>query len=139
MLEVLGRPPEHLKETLKELIKQIGEEKGVEVKSHEIHEPIELKENKNLYTSFADVDVETDGVVEILRLTFKYMPSHIEIVSPENITITNNFLNETFNELTRRLHAYDDIARILQNEKIILENQLKGLTEKVPKKKKSSK
>jgi hypothetical protein len=150
MLEILGRPPEHLKETLKEIIKQMSEEKGVEVKNNEIYEPVELKEEKSLYTSFAEVDLEVDGIIEIALLIFKYMPSHIEIISPENINITKDILNETLNELIRRLHAYDDIARVLQNEKIILENKFREITEnkeltenktenKIKKKKKSSK
>lgn len=136
MLEVLGRPPEHLKETLLDLITQIGKEKGVEVKEHTIHEPIELKDNKNFYTSFAEIEIEAESIREIMGLTFKYMPSHIEVISPENIILDNNMLNEILNELTRRLHAYDDLARIIQNEKIILENKLKELGEN---KKKSSK
>ena len=36
MLEVIGKPPEHLIETLENLIKQLDEEKGVDVKSKNI-------------------------------------------------------------------------------------------------------
>jgi len=136
MLEVIGRPKEHLKEVLQDLIKKIGQEKGIKIKHSEVYEPTELKDNKSLYTSFAEMDIEADSMREIMQITFKYMPSHIEVVSPENLTLNNNFLNDIFNELTRRLHAYDQIVRIVQNEKIILEKQLKELSEK---KKKSSK
>ena len=61
---------------------------------------------------------------------FKYMPAHVEILSPENIKVANNDLTDMFNSLMGKLHGYDDIARILQNEKIILERKLKALTEK---------
>ncbi len=127
ILEMLGRPPEHLKETLEEYIKKMGEEKGVKVSGYKINEPKELEENKSLFTTFAEIDLETDSVKEIVSMIFKYMPAHIEIVSPENLSIKNNFLNETMNELARRLHAYDQVARVLTNEKEILEKKVKDL------------
>jgi len=137
MLEVMGRPPEHLKETLADFIKKIDEEPGVHVKASEIHEPKELEDEKGYYTTFSDIEVETDTLREIMVLTFKYMPSHIDVITPENFRLENNYFNELFNEITRRLHAYDQVARIVQNEKAIMEKQLKEFVEK--EKKKSSK
>lgn len=138
MLEVMGRPPEHLKETLKEFIGKINGEKGVEVKTSEIHEPKELEDEKGFYTTFADIEVETDSLKEIMAITFRYMPSHIEVISPENLKVDNNYFNEIFNEITRRLHAYDQVARIVQNEKMVMEKQLKELAEKKKEENKSS-
>jgi len=130
ILEMLGRPPEHLKESLQELINKMKNEKDIKIKSYKINEPKELEDNKSFFTTFAEIDLEAEEAKHILYLTFKYMPSHVEIVSPENLSLDNNTLNEILNELTRRLHAYDDVARIIQNEKIILENKLKELTKK---------
>lgn len=53
------------------------------------------------------------------------MPSHIEILSPEKISLENNKWNEFLNELARRLHSYDEVARILEAERTILEKRLK--------------
>ena len=103
MLEVMGRPPEHLKETLKELITKIGAEKGVEVKSSDIHKPKELEEDKGFYTTFADVEVEVDSLREIMAITFRYMPSHLEVIYPEKLDVDNHYFNEVFNEITRSL------------------------------------
>ena len=55
------------------------------------------------------------------------MPAHIEILSPESISLTNNGWNELFNELSRILHGYDEVARVLQVEKEILTKNLKEL------------
>ena len=62
------------------------------------------------------------------------MPAHVEIIHPELIALTNNGWNDIFNELTRRLHGYDEIARILQVEKNILEKKLRELLTKKEKK-----
>lgn len=130
LLEVLGAPKDHLKKVLEDLIKKMSEEKGIGVKKQFINEPTPLEENKNFYTTFAEVEVEVESLIEIMAITFKYMPSHIEIVSPEKLNVDNNFLNEFLNEIARRLHAYDEVARILQNERAIMEKQIKELKEK---------
>lgn len=129
IIDVLGKPPEHLKETLEEIIKKIDAEKGVNVISKKIHEPVLMKEQKDFYTSFAEIEVEVEEILNLAILMFKYMPAHIEIISPELIALTNNGWNDVLNELTRRLHGYDEVARILQVEKNILEKKLRSALE----------
>lgn len=126
VLEVIGRPPEFLTETLNDLIKKISEEQGVIIKEAKINPPAIMKDQKDFYTSFAEIEVETDNVLYLSILMFKYMPAYIEIISPQNIILKNSDLSDVLNELTRRLHGYEEVARIMQNEKIILENKLRG-------------
>jgi len=125
IIEILGKPPEHLVSTLENIIQGINQEKGVKVINKNIREPIELKENKEFYTSFAEVEVETEDISQFIMLVFKYMPAHIELVSPERLVLTNADLNETLNELVMKLHGYDEIARGVEMEKKILENKLR--------------
>jgi len=127
IIEVIGRPPEHLNETLENLIKQIDEEKGVSVKEKKINEPQTMKDNENFYTNFAEVEVEVDEILYLAILLFKYMPAHIEIIYPETIHLSNSGWNDILNELTRRLHGYEEVARIIQVEKNILEKKLREL------------
>jgi hypothetical protein len=134
IIEVIGKPPEHLTETLRSLIKQIDEENGVSVREEKINEPVLMKDQKDFYTSFAEIEVDVEEILYLAMLMFKYMPAHIEITSPEMITLTNNDLNDILNELTRRLHGYDEVARIIQIEKNILEKKLKEAMEKKKKK-----
>jgi hypothetical protein len=135
ILEVIGRPPEFLTETLQDMVKKISEEKGVKVVDKKINPPVLMKDQKDFYTSFAEVEVEVENMINAAILMFKYMPAHVEVVSPQNISMTNADFDDILNEVTRRLHGYEEIARIMQNEKIILEAKLRGLTEvNIPKK-----
>lgn len=127
IVEVLGRPPEHLVETLENIAKQMGEEKGVKVVNKIINPPVLMKDQKEFYTSFAEIEVEVEDILNIVILMFKYMPANIEIISPEKISLPNAGWNDILNELTRRLHGYEEIARILQTEKGIMENKLREL------------
>lgn len=129
ILEVLGRPQEFLTETLNNMIKQIDGEKGIKLVEKKINPPVLMKNQKDFYTSFAEIEVEAENMLYVAILVFKYMPAHVEIVSPQNVSMTNADFDDILNELTRRLHGYEEIARMMQAEKIILENKLRAITE----------
>ena len=127
VLDVIGRPPEHLVETLEGLAKEIDGEKGVTVKLKSIKEPTLMKDQKDFYTTFAEIEVEVEEMIQLALLLFKYMPAHFEIVEPEMLVLSNSGWNEIFNELARRLHGYDEIARIMQVEKQMLLKKIQEL------------
>lgn len=134
ILEVLGKPKEHLVETLNNIIDKIKEEKGVTVVDTKINEPVTLKNNEDLFTTFAEVEVKVETISHMAMLMFKYMPAHIEIISPEQLVMSNNGWNDVLNEIVRRLHGYDEVARVIQVEKSILEKKLKTLMDSKDKK-----
>ena len=153
ILEVIGKPKEFLVETLENLTKQIDAEPGVVIKSKNIKEPKKMEEGagvadatgqkfkvapQDFYTSFAEIEIETESFFNLILLIFKYMPANIEISSPEILALTNNGWNDILNELIRRLHAYDEIARVLQVEKAMLETKLKNILNEKPEEKKKT-
>ncbi|MEX2017213.1 MAG: hypothetical protein WD876_01960 [Candidatus Pacearchaeota archaeon] len=125
LLEIVGKPAEHLTTTLKDLLSQMEQEKGVNVIMKKIEEPVEIEKQKGFYSSFAEVEVDVDEILYLAVLMFKYMPSHIEVVSPESISLSNSGWSDILSELVRKLHSYDEIARVLGIEKKILENKLR--------------
>lgn len=125
ILEIIGRPPEHLIASLEDLIKEMGKEKGVSVVGKKINEPVLMKDQKDFYTTFAEIEVTVEDILLLAMLMFKYMPAHIEVISPEMIPVSNNGWSEVLSELTRRLHAYDEVARVIAVEKDILEKRLR--------------
>ena len=142
IVEVIGKPPEHLRETLERIIKEINGEKDVAVIGKKINEAKPMEKQKEFYMNFAEIEVEVKDILNLVILMFKYMPAHIEIISPEAIVLTNTGWNDILNELTRRLHGYDEMARIVQVEKNILEKRLREVLEgevKEPEKKKAKK
>lgn len=125
ILEIIGKPPEHLLKTLESLIKNMDNEKGVVVKEKSIKDPILMKNEKDFYTTHAEIEVEVEEIMQLVGLMFKYMPANVEIINPELIVLTNNGWSEILTEITRRIHGYDEITRIMQLEKTIMEKKLK--------------
>ncbi|MCF7910347.1 hypothetical protein K9L16_01590 [Candidatus Pacearchaeota archaeon] len=130
ILEIIGKPPEHLKETLNSMIENIKKEKGIEIKKSDVKEPEKLKDSKEFFTTFAEVEIQAETIMHMIGISFKYMPSHIEIFYPEKFKINNLEWNDVFNEIVRRLHGYDEVAKVLQIQNQQLQEQVKKLQEK---------
>ena len=122
ILEILGKPPEHLKKVLGEMADKIGAAKDVKIIDRKIAEPKPL-EDKDLFTSFAELEVQTD-LKNLMGIIFGSMPSHIEITEPEQINMSNSETNLFFNELLRRLHQYDELAKALMLERQAIVKQI---------------
>ena len=137
ILEILGRPKEHVDETLADIIKKIDSEKGVSVREKIIHDSKELeekdkegnvrevKEDEKLYTSFAEVEAEFEKIENLIHVIFNYMPSHLEVISPEHFAIDNHFMSEILTSVLLKLHKYDEVAKGLMNEREFIINKLR--------------
>lgn len=144
IIEMMGKPAEYLKETLLKYIEKIEAERGIKIIGKKINPPKKI-EGSELLSSFAEIEAELDTLQNLLTIIFSYLPSHIEIISPEEIKLRNFEMNGLCNDLTRRMLQYDSIAKNMIYEKKVLENQLKmqgkipAIQEIKPKKKKSKK
>ena len=130
ILEVMGRPKEHLKKALQELIDAIKKEKGIKINEFKINEPKLIKDQKDLFINFAEIEIEAEGPEYVAGLMFRYMPAHVEVVEPEKIQISNHVYSDILSEITRKLHKYDEVARVIQMEKEVLQNKINELEKK---------
>ena len=149
ILEVLGRPADYVKESVSALIDAVKKEKGIKVLKQKIADSKKV-ENKDLFSSFAEIEVEAENILILTDMMFRYPPAHIEIIEPEKSTLESAELNSILNSLILRLHRYDELTKILSIEKHILTQQVMhlkqqrgieepGTLEKVSKQKKKAK
>ena len=127
LLEMLGKPKEYLIENSNNLLNQIRNEPGVSVKDAKTNEPAPLKENNEIFSTFIEIEIEIENLQSLVVLMFKYMPAHVEIISPLRLEFSNVDLGNVLTDLILRLHSYEEIARIMQSEKQILEKKLREL------------
>ncbi len=131
VLEVLGRPKEEVSKALHGLVQRMGTEKGVVVKQQTLHEPVPVKESKDLFTTFGEIEVELDTISHFFMILFGYMPAHIEIMSPQTISVSNAELTETANRIAIKLHEYDAIAKKMLYERNILVKKIQEIAPNV--------
>ncbi|MEX0920966.1 MAG: hypothetical protein WDZ62_01755 [Candidatus Pacearchaeota archaeon] len=132
ILDIIGRPAEHLIDTLNALIGDLEKEKGVDVVSKKIREPVPMKERGDFFTTFAEVEIDVNEISRLTELMFKYMPANIEIISPEMLVVANDRINQLLNDLVIKLHRYDEIARVMQLEKQVLFKKIKEMGGEIP-------
>ncbi|MBN2893340.1 MAG: hypothetical protein JXL97_15820 [Bacteroidales bacterium] len=134
VIEVMGRPKEHLIETLEKIVSDISNEKNVKINEKKIHEPINVKDKEDLFSSYAEIEVEIEEASTLSILAFKYMPAHIEVIEPEMLKMTAYQYGDILSELIRRLHKYDELLRVMQMEKNMYAKKLSQFMPKKDKK-----
>lgn len=128
IFEILGRPKETVSEALETVITKLGSEKGVKINHKTLHEPITVKDSKDVFTAFAEVEVEMDSMANYFGIIFAYMPSSVEIIEPEKLNISNADLNDLAHVLIQRLHNYDAVVKHVQLERIRLLEKIKEIS-----------
>jgi hypothetical protein len=111
VLEILGKPSNYVKDALNSLIIKLGSENGIQIINKNLHEPIPAQDSKDIFTTFAEIELELDSLNNYFGILFAYMPSHIELIHPEKTPLTNFELNEIGNKIVSRLHEYDAITK----------------------------
>lgn len=129
IIELLGKPIEHLKEAMETHVVKLGSEKGVKILNKQYHEPILASDSKTMYTTFAEVELLFDSVENYLGIIFAYLPSHVEIIKPERLIVTNYDLSEIGSKVLQRIHGYDAIVKNVLQER---ENLIALIKEEAP-------
>ena len=115
VIEVIGKPKEHIEESIKGYIEKLKADKNYQVKSEDIAE-IKKQEDQDLWAIFAELEVETENVSNLTHFCFDYMPSIMEIIEPKELKFSSTEFSEFLNDLQAKLHQVDIIAKQLKLE-----------------------
>ena len=127
ILEILGRPKEHVKNTLGMLVDQMDKEKGVSVKKKTIHEPVEIKDSKDMFTTFAEVEADFVSINVLFGIVFAYLTSNVEVISPSSLKFTNDEMSGVASNIMARMHFYETVTKNLIAQRDILVNKLREM------------
>lgn len=118
VVEVLGKPKEHVDSTLKGYLKKLRENSKYEVLKEDLAE-LKQHEESELWMAFAELEIKTSGVADIIDFCFDYMPSLIEIIEPEELQLDSLTISSFLNDMQAKLHGVDMLAKQMK-----IENQL---------------
>lgn len=118
IIEVLGKPQEHVENTMRGYLEKLTHDAKFKLISKNLAE-IKKNDNEELWTIFAEVEVKTTHVSHLTYFCLEYMPSVIEIISPQEVQLTDVDLSQFLSDLQARLHGIDMLAKQMR-----LENQL---------------
>lgn len=119
IIEVVGKPKEHVLETLMNLLKQLSEDERYKIADYDIGKPQKIKESKELYSAFADVEFAAKDEVALIHFATDYMPATVEVIEPSEMKVQASYTTHMLTEFVGRLHAVD-----MEFKKVKTENQL---------------
>jgi hypothetical protein len=102
IVEVAGRPKEHVENSLKIVLDNIKKEKGIKAQKMKIFKP---KEVDNYFSSFAELELEFEDPAYLVGMCFDYLPSSVEIIKPEELNIDSRDMSGLLNDLLAKLHS----------------------------------
>jgi len=87
IIEMMGAPKEHIVKTMEMLIDKIKEDEkeegNIKMIGSETADPVE---KDSLWSIFSEIEVELKDVPSLIGFCFDYMPSSVEIISPNQFS-----------------------------------------------------
>lgn len=136
IVEMMGKPDKFVRESLEKHIKSLDSYTEVEIRSAKISDPkeVEVPEDQEkpkdpMFTCFAEIEFEVPTFERLTSVVFDFMPSSVEVVEPITFDLDATEVTDLLNNLSGRLHRYDDVAKLAHARIGYLESQLKGTQE----------
>src|SRR3989339_1846234 len=87
VLEVLGKPKEHVEKTIKLLVEKVKEDPEISILKEKFAEI--TQQEKEIFSTFVELEMVVKGVTTLTGFCFDFMPSSIEIEKPEILEVKN--------------------------------------------------
>lgn len=119
IIEMLGKPKEHIESTLAKYINQLKKEGKLNILKEEC---FPAEEKGDMFSCFTELEIKFADVLKLVEFCFDAMPSSIDIIEPAELAFDTKALTDLLNDLQARLHQVDMAMKSLQAEKIILDS-----------------
>ena len=116
IVEVAGNPSEYVKESLEKHVNVLNGIKDVTINSMNISEPKEIENSNGIFTCFSEIDFEVESLSRMTEIIFDFMPSSVEVIEPSKLILDTNQASALLNNISGRMHKYDEIASIAQGK-----------------------
>ncbi|MFH1439752.1 MAG: hypothetical protein ABIG89_04245 [Candidatus Woesearchaeota archaeon] len=167
IINMVGKPKEHLEQIIRNYIEELRKEDGVKVLKEDYAEAKRqnddgvvdgddddtkdsesskytdgsknnidnnnringkgIKDNNNvMFSTFVEVDVEFDDVDKLMWFCFDFMPSSVEIISPDEFVYKAPDFTDFLNEIQSKLHKLDMLIKNFEADNKVLKKN--GLT-----------
>lgn len=132
IIEVAGKPKEHIENTLRLVINKIKkEEKNIRLKQGDLYKAKEVEitteQKGQFWSTFAELDLYFKNVQTLIAFCFEYMPSSVEILEPQDMRFQLKEFSDLLTELLAKLHSIGMSLKALKAENEILNRNAASL------------
>lgn len=115
LIEVLGKPKEHVEKSLKGYVEKLKQDKKYQVISEDYAET-KKRDKEELWATFAELEIKATDIDDLIGFCFDYMPSSIEVIEPNELGLSNVNISHFLSNLQARLHQVDMVAKQVKLE-----------------------
>ncbi|NPE27019.1 hypothetical protein HNV12_03390 [Methanococcoides sp. SA1] len=120
IIEMAGRPAAHLTEAIEKHVGILHKVNDIEVHEIKVSKPREIKVDEmngkkgeeKMFSAFAECDFESPSFARLSETMFDFMPSSVEVIEPANVKMEMSEATDLLNNISGRMHRYDEIAKI---------------------------
>lgn len=133
IVELAGKPKNHIEKTFQLVLDEI--KKVYEVTNLDV---VPVEEKEGVFSTFAEIDMKFKDLVEIYAFCANFLPSSIDVMTPETINVDSKELTDGINDLMATMHQRDmflknsnmRVKRLTNNMNQLIVNFINLLTEK---------
>lgn len=108
ILEMVGKPKAHVESTMQDYVSKISKDSRYHITEYSIEKAEETESNKEMFSTFAEIEFLAENSIELMNFVVDYMPSSVEVIEPSSINVQANYFSNLMTELVGRLHMIDD-------------------------------
>jgi hypothetical protein len=121
--EILGKPKEHVTETLKTYLDNIKKDSRIEIANTYFGDAEEAEETNGLFSAFAEVDMFVRDTETLTWLAFNFSPASVEVLEPAFMKVEAREMTNWINDLLAQLHELSAVSsRIGDQNKHMVKN-----------------
>jgi len=121
LIEIVGFPEAHVNETMEKVVEKLEKENGIRIINKKIGKAEKVKE---MFSSFADLELDMDDIENLMSFCFNYLPSSVEIQDVTELTIKTKNLTGSLNDMLGKIHEYNHLLTNIHAENIMLKQKL---------------
>lgn len=121
IIEVLGKPKDHVEKALNMYIDKIKNDIDLIVLNTTT---AETEKKEKLWATFTEIEMVVKGIRKLIAFCFDYMPSSIQILKPEEYNLNRALIEDFVNDLQARLHQVDMVVKKQKNENEFLRKNM---------------
>jgi len=111
IIEIVGKPKEHIEKALKIVLEKIKEQKDINVVEEKL---FDAEKQEEMFSTFAELGILFKDIETLVGFCFDFMPSSIEILDPEKLSFDSNQFAGLINDLLAKLHQMT--LKVVQND-----------------------
>lgn len=130
VLEIAGKPKEHVEKSLEEYIAMLEKEEAVTMLNIDKHEAAELEgENEGFFSAFAELEMIVPQAQSLVSLAVNLTPASIEILAPDEFHFTALDFQNWTNDVLSQAHTIAQSYREVRQQNAYLNKNLMSLTQ----------